>query len=139
MNADNDLGSVGDAKKRGYPQESGKRISALVNPSVAILAASLFGVLITMTISKPVPSGTVGNAEKRGYPWESGKRISALVNSNVAMLARREFEWSISMTISKLVATTDAVAVGSPELQCKMWRLISSLVRTSSVAGLATS
>jgi hypothetical protein len=74
MNADNDLGSVGDAKRRGYPQESGKRISALVNPSVAMLAASLFGVLITMTISNP--SGTVGNAEKRGYPWESEKHLS---------------------------------------------------------------
>jgi hypothetical protein len=93
MNADNDLGSVGDAKRREYPQESGKRISALVNLSVATLAASLFGVLITMTISKPVPPGAVGNAEKRGYPRESGERISALVNSNVAMLATREFDF----------------------------------------------
>ena len=42
MNADNDLGSVGDAKRRGYPQESGKRISALVNSNVAMLATREF-------------------------------------------------------------------------------------------------
>ncbi|KAF4625135.1 hypothetical protein G7Y89_g13033 [Cudoniella acicularis] len=111
MNADNSLGSVGDAIRRGYPQEIEKRISACVNPGVAMSAASLLEVLITITISKPVPFGTVGNAEKRGYLWESRKRISALINSNVAMLATKEFERSISMTISKLVTTTDAVAI----------------------------
>src|SRR5580692_6284571 len=90
--------------------EAGKRISALVNPSDAVLAASLFGVLITISISKFVLAVTVGNAEKREYLWESGKCISALINSNIAMLATKEFEWSVLMIISRLVATTDVVA-----------------------------
>ena len=55
MNVDNDLRSVGDAKKRGCLQKSGKCILALVNLSVAILATSLFRVLIIMTILKPMP------------------------------------------------------------------------------------